>query len=84
MVGLHELPHPLCHLEYVTGPGGAASGSRTAVWICEYPYHTMRLTGPSSECEGCPVWQELQRSRHVLDVAGEDPHDAVAQGQLTF
>ena len=80
----HELPHPLCHLEYMTGPGRAAVGSRTAVWICEYPYHTMRLNGPSSECEGCPVWKEMQRNRHVLDGGGEDPTDAVEQGQLTF
>lgn len=25
------------------------------MWICEYPYRTMRLTGPNDDCEDCPV-----------------------------
>jgi len=70
-------PRPRCHLEYVSGPRRAA-GPRTAVWICEYPYHTMRMTGPSAECEGCPVWQELQQSRKVLDAGGDAPTDPLA------
>ena len=37
----------------------------TAVWICEYPYRTMRMEGPSSDCSDCPVWFEMQRSRHA-------------------
>ena len=37
----------------------------TAVWICEYPYRTMRMEGPSSDCADCPVWFEIQRSRHA-------------------
>ena len=84
MPACHDAPRPQCHLEYVAGPRGAAAGGRTAVWICEYPYHTMRLAGPSAECEDCPVWQELQRSRHVLDTGGDDPHDPVEQRVLTF
>lgn len=24
------------------------------VWICEYPYRTVRLTGPGAECADCP------------------------------
>jgi hypothetical protein len=70
-------------LEYVAGPGGAAAGAKTAVWICEYPYHTMRLVGPSAECEDCPVWQELQRNRHVLDAGGDDPNDPVEHLPIT-
>ena len=75
MSAVQDLPRPRCHLDYVTGPAGAASGARTAVWICEYPYRTMRLSGPSAECEDCPVWQELQRSRRVLDSGGDEPQD---------
>lgn len=48
-------PHG-CHLGHAHG--------RTAVWICEYPYPTMRQEGPSSDCAGCPVWAELERSRY--------------------
>jgi hypothetical protein len=47
---------PACHLSHIAGPAPAAP--RTAVWICEYPYRTMRLEGPSSdECAECPVFQ---------------------------
>jgi len=62
-------------MEYVSGPRGAAARPRTAVWICEYPYHTMRLEGPSAECGDCPVWQELQRNRRVLDAGADEPQE---------
>jgi hypothetical protein len=45
-------------MAHMTGPRGKAY----PVWICEYPYRTMRLSGPSSECAGCPVWHEIERS----------------------
>jgi hypothetical protein len=49
---------PSCHLSHVSGPSPAAA--RTAVWICEYPYRTMRMEGPSSEeCGDCPVFQAM-------------------------
>jgi hypothetical protein len=34
-----------------------------AVWICEYPYRTMRAAGPGEECDGCPIWEALRRHR---------------------
>ena len=50
---------PSCHLSHISGP--AAAAPRTAVWICEYPYRTMRLDGPSSEeCGECPVFQSMK------------------------
>ncbi len=52
---------PSCHLTYL--PGSNRSGRPTAVWVCEYPYRTMRLEGPSRDCEDCPVWREMQRAR---------------------
>jgi len=57
-------PVPACHLAHIPGPPGTPAA---AVWICEHPYPTMRVQGPSSECEGCPVWRRLQeeRARHV-------------------
>ena len=53
--------HPPCHLTYL--PSGARSAGLTAVWVCQYPYRTLRLEGPSAECEDCPVWRERQRAR---------------------
>jgi hypothetical protein len=53
--------HPPCHLTYL--PGSDRTAQPTAVWVCEYPYRTMRLDGPSRECEDCPVWRERQRAR---------------------
>jgi hypothetical protein len=52
--------HPVCHLAHIQGPGGQTAVA-TAVWICEYPYRTIRLSGPSPECGDCPVWQEMAR-----------------------
>jgi hypothetical protein len=57
------LTRPRCHLSYVSGPGVHAPQEKTAVWICEYPYRTMRLTGPSADCEDCPVWHEMELER---------------------
>jgi hypothetical protein len=54
-------PYPPCHLTYL--PGSKRSANPTAVWVCQYPYRTMRLEGPSGECEDCPVWRERQRAR---------------------
>jgi hypothetical protein len=51
---------PDCHLAHVANPQRRSSA---AIWICEYPYRTMRATGPSSECGECPVWQALLRRR---------------------
>ena len=52
---------PPCHLIYL--PGRVRSARPTAVWVCQYPYRTMRLEGPSEECEDCPVWRERERAR---------------------
>jgi hypothetical protein len=62
---MHRFPtarHPKCHLAHLPAPGRA--GAETAVWVCEYPYRTIRMSGPSADCSDCPVWRELQRSRH--------------------
>jgi hypothetical protein len=53
---------PACHLARVAGPERRSS---TAVWICEYPYRTMRASGPSSDCGDCPVWQAMLRRRNA-------------------
>jgi hypothetical protein len=60
---------PKCHLAHVPGP---ERGVRIAVWICEYPYRTMRLAGPSSECADCPVWCEMERARTAEHRADEE------------
>lgn len=54
------LDFPACHLAHVAGPH---RHSTTAIWICEYPYRTMRATGPSSDCGECPVWQAILKRR---------------------
>jgi hypothetical protein len=62
------LSFPACHLAHVAGPERRSS---TAIWICEYPYRTMRATGPSSDCGDCPVWQAMQRRRNADNAAEE-------------
>ncbi len=57
--------YPRCHLGHVNRKDSEGHTRSTAVWICEYPYRTMRMEGPSSDCSDCPVWFEMQRSRHA-------------------
>ena len=52
---------PVCHLTYL--PGSDRVAQPTAVWVCEYPYRTLRLNGPSRDCDDCPIWRERQRVR---------------------
>jgi hypothetical protein len=60
MLEMSVLTFPACHLAHVAGP---RRNSSTAIWICEYPYRTMRASGPSSGCGDCPVWQAMLRRR---------------------
>jgi hypothetical protein len=42
-----------CHWGHIDGPRHHGRATRTRVWICEYPYRTIRLSGPDPDCEGC-------------------------------
>ena len=58
-----------CHWEVLKGPdNGRIPGP--VVWICEYPYRTIR-TGPADDCEGC-------RRATTLVGAARSTHDAFA------
>ena len=57
-------PHPQCHPGQVSRPGPDGRTCLTAVWVCEYPYRTLRTEGPSADCAGCPVWTRMERARH--------------------
>lgn len=61
-------PYPVCHMAHVAG----ATNAPTAVWICEYPYRTMRMSGPSKECSECPVWQAMHLRADNADEATAD------------
>jgi hypothetical protein len=56
-----------CHLAQVGGVAGRLGRRSAAVWICDYPYPTMRLNGPSSDCSDCPVWRDMERARLTLE-----------------
>ena len=43
-----------CRWDYVCGPNRGGAVPRTMVWICEYPYRTVRLDGPCDDCK-CPA-----------------------------
>jgi len=40
-----------CHWDYVCGPNRGSTAPKTMVWICEYPYRTVRLDGPCDDCK---------------------------------
>jgi hypothetical protein len=50
----------ICHWSHVEGPRDHGRATSLSMWICEYPYRTMRSEGPSEECEGCPVWEAMK------------------------
>lgn len=54
---------PRCHMGHTASHGPKGHRAGPSVWICEYPYRTMRLEGPSSDCNGCPVWREIEAAR---------------------
>jgi hypothetical protein len=53
-------------MSQIGGSAGRFGRPSTSVWICEYPYPTMRLSGPSAECGDCPVWAEIQHARDAV------------------
>ena len=53
----------LCHWQRIDRPLAGGRSSSSIVWVCEYPYHTIRLDGPGDECADCPVWEAIQRER---------------------
>jgi hypothetical protein len=55
----------ICHWERVAGPMHNGRVTRSTVWICEYPYRTMRASRPGAECEGCPIWNERQAAARM-------------------
>jgi hypothetical protein len=65
-----------CHWAHIAGPLGSRRHARSTVWICEYPYPTMRDEGPSEDCEGCPTWEKMQRARR--DAEADAPVPVIA------
>jgi hypothetical protein len=55
-----ETSQQTCHWGSIPGPDRVA---RSVVWICEHPYRTIRASGPDRNCEGCPVWADIERQR---------------------
>lgn len=52
----------MCHWDRVHGPIQQGEPTTAAVWICEYPYRTIRLERPD-DCENCPL-QNLMKDAH--------------------
>jgi hypothetical protein len=49
-----------CRWEEIQGARVKGKVMTHKIWICEYPYRTMRRNGPSDDCSDCPVWHEMQ------------------------
>jgi len=56
-------PRPACHWEEIQGGRVRGRVVSSKVWVCEYPYRTMRRHEPGAECSDCPVWQERQAAK---------------------
>lgn len=56
-----HVPPRSCHWEVIQGPRHDGRAPATVVWICEYPYRTIRV-GPSDDCESCRTAEGATRS----------------------
>ena len=56
-------PARVCHWEEIQGARVKGRVTTTKIWICEFPYRTMRRHGPSDDCSDCPVWQAQQEEK---------------------
>jgi hypothetical protein len=72
MSGTSLPSYPECHMGQILRTGRDGTRISTPVWICEYPYRTLRTEGPSDDCSDCPVWHQLQRKRRRTDLAHVD------------
>jgi hypothetical protein len=52
-----------CRWEEIQGGRVKGRVTSTKIWICEYPYRTMRRNGPSEDCTDCPVYHALQQEK---------------------
>ena len=52
-----------CRWEEIRGARVKGGVISTKIWICEYPYRTMRRNGPSDDCTDCPVYHEVQQQK---------------------
>jgi hypothetical protein len=76
--------YPQCHPGQVSGPDPSGRAALTAVWICEYPYRTIRVVGPSEDCADCPVWRNMQRMRRRTDTDTQAEEIERLEHQLTW
>jgi hypothetical protein len=52
-----------CHWDWVDGPRRDGRAVRVRVWVCEFPYRTIRREGPDPDCEGCRRAMAALRNR---------------------
>jgi hypothetical protein len=66
----HDQRQPYaCHWALVEGPSRA---SRAVIWICEYPYRTMRAK-PCEDCPGCLPADEPKDPRNDIAAFRDQP-----------
>jgi DNA-binding NtrC family response regulator len=53
---------PLCHPVRV--PSHGSVGPRPVqLWACQYPYPSLRASGPDDSCGDCPLWPAFRQAR---------------------
>ena len=86
-------PKYFCHWDYVSGPNRGSAAPRTMVWICEYPYRTVRLDGPCEDCEcalatmrtlGAPGIGKEERAQRETAMSAEARSAKLAPRVLPF
>ena len=65
-------PVTQCHWGEIPRPRTTKRSLKTRVWICEYPYRTVRDAGPDCNCDGCPVWAKLEQQRAAMPARAAD------------
>ena len=57
------VPAKTCRWEEIQGARVKGRVTSTKIWICEYPYRTMRRHGPSDDCTDCPVFHQMKQDK---------------------
>jgi hypothetical protein len=53
----------VCHWEEIQGARVKGRVMSHKIWVCEFPYRTMRRDGPGAECTDCPVFHQMQEQK---------------------
>jgi hypothetical protein len=53
----------VCQWTQIEGARVRGRSCTSTVWVCEFPYRTIRRSGPDAACSDCPAYEALQKEK---------------------